>query len=183
MSSAALAKKRRANMAPTPPNINQQSTQSTAPQTPTRGNVTLPQVLSMMERRILQLESNIKNGNTVSSSNMAIDDRSIIEKDEGLKSVLDEYEARFEMLATQFNEMKDLVLKLQSYTLEVNKMLLEKSNILEEQSVLLSNTYLDGMPINISELNINTIPETETENPEEEEEADIESQQPTFSDV
>lgn len=179
MSSAALAKKRRANMAPTPTSPTPDSSQTNRPQA--KGNITLPQVLSMMERRILQLESNIKNGNTASSSNMAIDDRSMIEKDEGLKSVLDEYEARFEMLATQFNEMKDLVLKLQSYTLEVNKMLLEKSNILEEQSVLLSNTYLDGMPINISELNINTIPETETENPEEE--ADIESQQPTFSDV
>lgn len=170
-------------MAPTSSSGPEASQPTNGSQPSARGNITLPQVLSMMERRILQLESNMKSGfssdSSVSSSTIGDKSVSVIEKDEGLKSLLEEYEARFDMLATQFNEMKDVMLKLQSYTLEVNKLLLEKSNILEEPSVFLSNTYLEGTPMSISELNLTTIPETsETD---ETDELDIESQDQTVT--
>ena len=37
-----------------------------------------------------------------------------------------EYENRFAMLANEIAELKDIVLKLQSYTMEVNKMLMQE---------------------------------------------------------
>jgi hypothetical protein len=39
---------------------------------------------------------------------------------------IDEFNHRFEVLAEEMNNIKDIVLKLQSYTMEVNKTLLEE---------------------------------------------------------
>ena len=40
--------------------------------------------------------------------------------------IIDEFNTRFEMFATEIADMKDMILKLQSYTMDVNKMLLEE---------------------------------------------------------
>jgi hypothetical protein len=50
----------------------------------------------------------------------------IIAKLKELNTVIDEFNNRFEILATEINEMKDILLKLQSYTMDVNKMLLNE---------------------------------------------------------
>jgi hypothetical protein len=41
-----------------------------------------------------------------------------------LNTVIDEFNNRFEVLATEINGIKDILLKLQSYTMDVNKLLL-----------------------------------------------------------
>ena len=55
---------------------------------------------------------------------------------ETLKPMLDEYDSRFEMLATEINELKDTVLKLQSFTMEVNQAMYE--DLMEKKRTLQS---------------------------------------------
>lgn len=49
--------------------------------------------------------------------------------------ILQEFNGRFEMLAHEINDMKNLVLNLQKYTMEVNRRLLEKAGILDDATV------------------------------------------------
>jgi hypothetical protein len=126
MSSAALAKKRRANMqantVPTPP----PPVQPTAASTTTTGSVpqrqmTLPQVLQLVDSRLLKLE-------TIAKEQMEKQPETVETPviDDSWKQILPEYESRFEMLLTEINDLKDVVMKLQSYTMDVNKTLLEE---------------------------------------------------------
>jgi hypothetical protein len=86
------------------------------------------------------------NEDTKQEVNVEDNDKSIIEKDEILKTIIEDYEARFEMLVTQINEMKDTVMKLQTYTLDVNKKLLDQSGLLEgdENVPPLDKTHFKG---------------------------------------
>ena len=43
-----------------------------------------------------------------------------------LEAVLDEFQSRFEILAEELSSLKNIVLSLQSYTMDVNKRLLEE---------------------------------------------------------
>lgn len=126
MSSAALAKKRRANIqantVPTPP----PPVQPTAASTTTTGSVpqrqmTLPQVLQLVDSRLLKLE-------TIAKEQMEKESEPVEPPviDESWKQILPEYDSRFEMLLTEINDLKDVVMKLQSYTMDVNKTLLEE---------------------------------------------------------
>lgn len=111
MSSAALAKKRRANMNAV------QEVPPPAPQQAQRGGMSLPQILGMVEKRILNLEAKVASKN---------DEKPEENTNENLKIILDEYDSRFEMLATQINDLKDIVMQLQRFTMEVNKSMYEK---------------------------------------------------------
>ena len=76
---------------------------------------TLQNILSTMDKRISELETSIPNTDTSSiSTNPTITD------------IIDEFTTRFEMFATELVDMKDSIIKLQSYTMDVNKMLLEE---------------------------------------------------------
>lgn len=126
MSSAALAKKRRANIqaniqantVPTPPPPVQPS--GAAGAVPQR-QMTLPQVLQLVDSRLLKLE-------TIAKEQMEKEPEPVETPviDESWKQILPEYESRFEMLLTEINDLKDVVMKLQSYTMDVNKTLLEE---------------------------------------------------------
>lgn len=115
MSSAALAKKRRANMNA----VQEVPPPAPAPQQAQRGGMSLPQILSMVEKRILNIEAKI-----ASKDNEKPEEN--INANENLKIILDEYDSRFEMLATQINDLKDIVMQLQRFTMEVNKSMYEK---------------------------------------------------------
>ena len=126
MSSAALAKKRRANMqantVPTPPPPVQPTAAAatTASGVPQR-QMTLPQVLQLVDSRLLKLE-------TIAKEQMEKESEPVEPPviDESWKQILPEYDSRFEMLLTEINDLKDVVMKLQSYTMDVNKTLLEE---------------------------------------------------------
>jgi hypothetical protein len=113
--SSSRAKQRRANIQPpiqeTPP----------AQQTAVRGGMTLPQVLQIVDSRITNLEKIVKNNMDVKPHLPPK-----LEVDESWKEILKEYDARFTILATEINELKDIVMKLQTYTMDVNKTLLEE---------------------------------------------------------
>ena len=122
----AAAKKRRANMGssnpvPTPQqsNIPVSSTSSSSLSSSKTG-LTLPQVIALVDSRLTKLEDAAQKQGPVSSVN------SDHVSEEALKPILQEYDHRFTMLATQISDLKEIVMKLQSYTMDVNKTLLEE---------------------------------------------------------
>ena len=87
---------------------------STSAPSPAPAQMTLQQVISTVDKRLTQLETIVKsnNNNTNDSSDLPL--------------VVDEFNNRFELVVTEINSLKDIVMKLQSYTMEVNKMLVDE---------------------------------------------------------
>jgi hypothetical protein len=121
----AAARKRRAggatlqeNAVPVQP-INQQ-----AP----KGGLTLPQVISLVDKRLVTLETFMKETQQTvpqqSAPQQTVTQQSASE--EAVNSLADEFNSKFEILAQEVADLKDIVLKLQSYTMEVNKTLYEE---------------------------------------------------------
>jgi len=128
--SVAAARKRRAGIQNTPvgppgvppPGMNQQPA-------PPQGGLTLQQVINVINGRLLSLE----NAEKERASNPSVGPAS--ENSEPLKDgeielpigeILSEYAERFELLTQELADLKDVVLKLQSYTMDVNRTLLEE---------------------------------------------------------
>ena len=105
----------------------------------------LQQVISVLDNRILYLESNLINqtkdsqlintdelaSRSVSSSTFtqeAIEDMVV----NTIKNHMAEFDHRYELLAGEIVNLKEIVLQLQSYTLDVNKTLLEDRDHLME---------------------------------------------------
>lgn len=86
--------------------------------------LTLPQVISLVDRRLTTLETFMKE----TKENKEPRNVTPVSTSEPLEqgNWIDEFNHRFEMLAEEVANMKDIVLKLQSYTMEVNKTLLEE---------------------------------------------------------
>jgi hypothetical protein len=126
----ASARKRRGVPQQNPvPEVPQNRMTSTLQQQPGQNinapGLTLPQVIALIDRRLMNLEKFAKESKevplTTSSSTQSLSEPATLSSD-----LLDEFNNRFELLATEINNMKDIVLKLQSYTMDVNKTLLEE---------------------------------------------------------
>ena len=108
--SIAAAKRRRAGVIestpppPTPPVSAQQ-------QIPSR--LTLPQVISMLDARLAKLES------------PPIQEQ-LVEETVSVSEYVVEMDHKFAVLVDEISTLKDIVLKLQSFTMEVNKMLVDE---------------------------------------------------------
>ena len=76
---------------------------------------TLQNVISTLETRISVIESSISDNVQLSNSTTPT-----------ITDIVEEFSMRFEMFATELVEMKDSIIKLQTYTMDVNKMLLEE---------------------------------------------------------
>ena len=98
------------------PPVSKPTTSATAT---SQAGLTLPQVISNLDVRIKSLETNIPamNGmDTIFSS-----------------GIIDEFNSRFEILANELADIKDTILKLQTFTMEVNKTMHdERIHILSE---------------------------------------------------
>ncbi len=129
--SNSLAKKRRANLStPPPPPISTSLNPNPNPNSNNQGNsiqkqVTLPQLLSMFEKRLLTLEKVNSEQQARPASTAAVSE-TVVMVDESIKETLDEFESRFEILAEQINHIKDTLMKLQTFTMDVNKTLMEE---------------------------------------------------------
>jgi len=123
--SLAAAKKRRAppQTAPAPPvdsrGMPNQSSNSAGP-----SGLTLPQVISLVDKRLLILESSVKQLLEVPHDQTATTPE--VDIPSNITEVLDEFNSRFETMAVEIENLKNIVLSLQSYTMDVNKMLLEE---------------------------------------------------------
>lgn len=104
----AAAIRRRANIQNSTPAVSMPSSQTTTNTTQaTNQKVTLTQFINNLDSRIKTLEENTGN----------------IEINKLDSKIIDEYNSRFEILANEIGELKDVILKLQSFTMEVNKSL------------------------------------------------------------
>ena len=112
--SIAAAKRRRAGVIEQPPPpVPSVSTQQG--QVPSR--LTLPQVISMLDARLVKLE------------NSPIQEQQPTQLIDGSVSVSEyvvEMDHKFSVLVEEITTLKDIVLKLQAYTMDVNKMLVDE---------------------------------------------------------
>jgi hypothetical protein len=97
----------------TPQPTSQPTPQPTPQPTATPTGLTLQQFISALDKRVASLETSL---------NTTIKDST----EPTVTDIIDEFNTRFEMFATEIADMKDMILKLQSYTMDVNKMLLEE---------------------------------------------------------
>lgn len=130
MSGIAAAKKRRAGVTtPTPipdaprlPNGGLASPQQQQQQPKTQG-LTLQQVIALFDSRINKVEKAI---NESIQTNQNFDNSREMEAlPTNITEILDDFQQKFVILAGEINSLKDTVLKLQTYTMDVNKILLE----------------------------------------------------------
>jgi len=123
----ASARQRRAGISssdpPPPIPAQQQSLQS--PQ----GGLTLPQVISVVDARLIKLEKFMKESQ--SQQNEKIVNKELIQNEQVINSsIIDEFQSRFDLLAQELMDLKNIVLKLQTYTMDVNKQLLEEKELI-----------------------------------------------------
>ena len=109
---AAAIRRRVTNVQNPPPKITPNVPPTPPPQEKPTG-LTLQQFISALNKRVEALESNI-NKPIENSTEPTVTD------------MLDEFQSRFEMMATEIADIKDAMLKLQTYTMDVNKMLLDE---------------------------------------------------------
>ena len=80
--------------------------------------LTLPQVIALVDKRLNTLENFMQTQNdTVNKS---------AESENDFSAIIEEYNSRFDIIADEIGTLKDTVMKLQTYTMEVNKMLMEE---------------------------------------------------------
>ena len=113
---------------PNPPPI------TAAPISAINGRMSLPQLLSNLENRINAIERK-EPVKQVAISNAPPLEFNVTDPDTGeerkmtLSDYMTDMDKKFFMLAEEITTMKDIVIKLQSYTMDVNKMLMEKMNV------------------------------------------------------
>lgn len=139
-SAVASARKRRAGISQSNPIENMQSSNNSSSAQQPNG-LTLPQVISLIDTRLIKLEKfmnetkenpNIQMIHQVQSQTQPIPntDQSTISN---LSEIIDDFQQRFVLLAEEINSLKDTIIKLQTYTMDVNKTLLEERiNILSD---------------------------------------------------
>jgi hypothetical protein len=148
--SLAAARKRRGVTIQEPPAVAQpQQAQSQQP-----AGLTLPQVIALVDRRLMTLETFMKeqkdNQGQQQQVQQSTDVQSInadIIKTE-IENMAEEFNNRYEQLALEIQSIKDIVLKLQSYTMEVNKTLMEErvrilSDVENSANITIDNEVLE----------------------------------------
>jgi len=134
--------------------------------------LTLPQVIALIDNRLIKLETFVRNKESepVKFSNL----EPIIENEDNEESsfgqIIDDFNQRFIMLAEEIGSIKDTLLKLQTYTMDVNKMLLE------ERVNVLSDLGNNDKSLFVMQ-NDTTILDSEIENIQEQPIYDIQEQQ------
>jgi hypothetical protein len=109
--SLASAKAKRAGINPPPPNVPSRAPAPPQPSSPQAGvRLSVPQVLAMFDSRLNKLEAAAKAPVSTTTD----------------RSGLDDMESKFMMLAEEITTMKDVIMKLQAFTMDVNKTLFEE---------------------------------------------------------
>jgi hypothetical protein len=148
-----------------------QNTLETSPQMTTNvqqsnvntSGLTLPQVISIVDKRLINLEQFMKEvketGVTTTKQTNPVN---ILQEQPEETNWIEEFNHRFEVLAEELDNIKDVVLKLQSYTMEVNKTLLEERiNVFSDlgnlnnnanENITLENTNNDLTSVNLKNL-------------------------------
>lgn len=126
--SLASAKKRRAPNDPVRPLSGSQ--EQTQINNNMQTGLTLPQVIQLVDRRLIILEK-FMNDNHSNVSDSMKSQTDVVNEDEiavpsQFKEIVEEFNTRYELLAEEIVNLKNIVLNLQSYTMEVNKVLYDE---------------------------------------------------------
>lgn len=150
----ASARQRRAGTPSSTPETTQSASSSSSSSSTNTAGLTLPQVISLIDSRLSVLEKfmndtkGLRMQTPVVNENITMTEVSPVQpsaiQPSSIQPVLDEYNNRFMMLAEEIGQMKDTLMKLQSYTMDVNKMLLdERVNVLSDLGSEISVTNVD----------------------------------------
>lgn len=137
--SLASAKRRRAPAQEAPVN----STYPSQPQQQPPSNVglTLPQVIQIVDKRLIILEKFMSEVKPNIMNYGEEGEEQGEQEGEGeevtmtLANVVEEFNQRYELLAEEIVNIKNIVLSLQSYTMDVNKMLLEERTLVQPNDI------------------------------------------------
>jgi hypothetical protein len=116
----AAARKRRAGGS-SMPGSNDNNIQQQQQQQPPASGLTLPQVIALVDRRLVVLETFMKETKTQAPAAAAASPAPTMD-DEFVEYI----NSKFEMLANEIADLKDMLLKLQTFTMEVNKRLVDE---------------------------------------------------------
>lgn len=122
----AAARKRRTAPDPAPPTgsgMNRPSQFGSQPPPQQAAGLTLPQVIAVIDSRLIKLEGFMKEANQNGTTN-SVRNRDLTITDNDV--MLQEFDKRFEILAEEIGNLKDMLLKLQSFTMDVNKTLMDE---------------------------------------------------------
>lgn len=119
----AAAIRRRANPINNTPTPGANPTQAQDQPNVNSAGLTLPQVIAVIDRRLINLETFVKESK---AQPQQVTLSSVPENSDQFSELFEEYNHRFEVLADEIANMKDIVLKLQSYTMDVNKALMDE---------------------------------------------------------
>jgi septation ring formation regulator EzrA len=109
--------------------------------------LTLPQVIALIDKRLIALEENVKQSDKTETTH--VDDNKVSAE---LNAIVEEFNTRYSILAQEIDSLKDMLLKLQSFTMEVNKTLMdERIRVFSDIETI--NTNLDmKRPMNFDKL-------------------------------
>jgi hypothetical protein len=110
--------------------------------------LTLQQVIQVVDNRLILLE-NFMNEHK-SSPSPSSENENNEENTNEIGIVINEFEKRFEMLVEEISNLKEIVLNLQAYTMNVNKVLFEEKH---PPNPIISNDQMDE----INEVEVNEI--------------------------
>ena len=147
----AAARKRRAGGA------SLQETQPAPVQTQAqKAGLTLPQVISLVDKRLTTLETFMRDSHLDIPT--SVQPESKVNED-ALNSLTDDINSKFVMLAGEVENLKDIVLKLQAYTMEVNKTLYEERiQVLSDMGTSMTGKH-DNIVFDLSEDGENVVQE------------------------
>jgi len=127
MSASAIARRRAAAAAASPVSSFPGTAVPPSP-TPAPANrmMTLQEVITLVDTRLATLEQHQQQQHQQHQQQQPPTEEFELLVANSLSPHLDEFNHRYEILATEIMNLKNIVLKLQSYTLEVNKMLVDE---------------------------------------------------------
>jgi len=79
--------------------------------------LTMTEMITLLNSRVVALERGTNQNATSSNDNATLEE---------FRSLSDEINIRFELFANEIANLKDIVMKLQTYTMDVNKMLMNE---------------------------------------------------------
>ena len=139
MSASAIARRRAAAASATPSQFGspfpqqQQQQQQMPPPPPSNNNrmMTLQEVIALVDSRLTNLELASHQQRMFSQQpSPQLENSNDVDLESTISSILEphleEFNHRYEILATEILNIKNVVMKLQSYTLDVNKMLVDE---------------------------------------------------------
>jgi len=117
--------------------------------------LTLPQVIALVDKRLVNLETFMRETKTqvpaATQASAQVQAPAAIDDE-----MLDEINTKFDLLAGEVAELKDMLVKLQSYTMEVNKKLFDEriqllSDVKDTDTMTFTLNKSDSLKLELSD--------------------------------